>query len=352
MLRLLGPPTIESETEDASILVSRTVLLPFYLACTQTWVRRDELAFFLRPDVDQETGRQYLRKLISNARKLSWTGGLEVEPHRVRWRTETDVERFRHAYGEGRWYEAVQLYRGPFIQGADIAQLPSFSAWLYNEREVLEHAWQSALLHYAADLESSGAHREAAAAAKQLLEHDAFHEDALQSFLRNAYFSGQRELALKTAETFAAQLQHEFDLEPTRPTQSLIKTIRSAGTLEKQTLVPRHGRRRSDTVSAAKSKQEQLAEVSELLTTPGTRLISLDSSSGPGTTMLIAKRVADPHVALLSVVELAAQLLRTNRRKRALELLLVVINHQDCNAQIRNEVEKVWPGLIRDPPDP
>ena len=127
-------------------------------------------------------------------------------------------------------------------------------------------------------------------------------------------------------------------------TQSLVETIRLAGTLEKQTSAPRYGRRRSDTIFIAKSKQEQLSEVAELLTTPGTRLISLDSSNGPGITMLIAKRVADPHVVLLLVVELAAQLLRTNRRKRALELLLSILNHQDCNAQIRARSRRTGPG--------
>lgn len=69
------------------------ILLPTKLASYQTWLRRDKLIFFLRPDADREVASLYLRKLLNH---------------------------------EGRWFEAVQLYCCPFLQGLDASCLPSY----------------------------------------------------------------------------------------------------------------------------------------------------------------------------------------------------------------------------------
>lgn len=345
MLHLLGPPTLSAGDDKLDLAVSRPSLLLFHLALQKGWVRRDELSFFLRPDVDRETGRQYLRKLLSSARKFSWADGLEVEAERVRWAVPTDVAQFRRAHAEGRWFEATQLYRGALLQGLEAPFSPGFEAWLTTERDELEHAWASSTLHYAADLEASGHHREAAAAAKKLLDQDTFNEDALHSFLRNAYLMGQREVALRSAQDFERRLLDEFDLDLTPATQALVETIRLAKPLERRTVTPRYGRRRSDRVTAAKSKQAQLGELAELLATPDSRLVSIGGPERGGVTLLLTKRVPDMQTALLAVLDLAANLLTEGRRGRALELLLMVLDHPACTAALREQVHTLWPGL-------
>jgi DNA-binding SARP family transcriptional activator len=344
-LCLLGVPALRCGAEVRDLDVSRPSLLLFYLALQPGWMRRDELAFFLRPDVDRETGLQYLRKLLSGARRLPWAVGLEVEAERVRWRVDTDVAQFWRAHGEGRWFEVLELYRGPLLQGIEIPFAPGLEAWLETERETLEHAWAGATLHYAADQEASGRHREAVAAARKLLERDPFNEEALGSFVRNAYLMGQREVALRAAQDFEARLQREFGLALTPALRALVDDVRAGRPLQQRSVAPRYGRRRSDRSGVEPSKRALLGELAQLLATPDLRLLSVSGPERGKVTLLLAKRVPDAQVALLAVLDLAAKLLAEGRRARALELLLVVLNHPSCSAALREQVCALWPGL-------
>ncbi len=234
MLHLLGHPCIEYKDENVSLPLSRPFLLLVYLACINEWVERDHLAFFLRPDVEREIAQQYLRKLISNARKFSWAHELEVGAGRLRWQVDTDVKQFRLARRDSRWHDATALYRGPLISGTDIPSWPSFDAWLQIEREALDYDWQDVTLHHTIDLEGLGQHREAASVAYKLLNQDPFHEGALQSYIRNIYFMGQREQALKVADGFETRLKIELDFDVTPSTRELIDAIRLEGLLKKR----------------------------------------------------------------------------------------------------------------------
>jgi DNA-binding SARP family transcriptional activator len=312
-LCLLGAPVLRYGEEVLDLEVSRPSLLLFYLALQPSWSRRDELAFFLRPDVDRETGLQYLRKLLSGARRLPWAMGLEVEAERVRWRVETDVAQFWRAHGEGRWFEALELYRGPLLQGIETPFSPGLEAWLETERETLEH--------------------------------DPFNEDALVSLLRNAYLMGQREVALRAAQEFEAHLQREFGLALTPQLQELVEDIRLGRPLQRRPATPRYGRRRSDRILAERSKQVLLGELAHLLATPDSRLLSIGNSERGGVTLLLAKRVPDAQAGLMAVLDLAAKLLAEGRRGRALELLLMVLDHPACSDRLRAQVRALWPGL-------
>lgn len=341
MLHLLGHPFIELEEGKVSLQLSRPFMLLVYLACVDEWVERDHLAFFLRPDVDKETAQQYLRKLISNARKFPWARELEVGAERLRWPIDTDVKRFRQARKVSRWREAMTLYQGPLVSGADVPFWPSFDAWLQIEREALDHDWQDVTLQHARDLESLSRHREAASVAARLLTHDPFHEGALQCHITNIYFMGQREQALRAAHTFETRLKDELDFDLMPSTRKLVDVIRSAGPLEKHASPVRYGRRRDD---LAIQLADQAEELIALLESSGARLMSM-TPAGDETVVIVAKRVSNTHALLLSVVRLAVNLLREQRKARALELLLLVLSHPACDASLKEEISRVWPDL-------
>ncbi|CAA9299776.1 MAG: hypothetical protein AVDCRST_MAG93-4509 [uncultured Chloroflexia bacterium] len=342
MLYLLGHPFIELEEGKVSLQLSRPFMLLVYLACVDEWVERDHLAFFLRPDVDKETAQQYLRKLISNARKFSWARDLEVEAERLRWPIDTDVKRFRQARKDSRWYEAMTLYQGPLVGGADVPFWPSLDAWLQVEREALDYDWQDVTLQHARDLESLSRHREAASVAARLLAHDPFHEGALQCHITNLYFAGQREQALRAAHTFKARLKDELDFDLMPSTRELVDVIRSAGPLEKHSSPVRYGRRRDDLVSVPLADQAE--ELIALLESSGARLMSM-TPAGDETVVIVAKRVSNTHALLRSVLRLALNLFREQHKARALELLLLVLSHPACDASLREEISRVWPDL-------
>lgn len=342
-LDLLGQPTVQLEDNKRAVPLSRPFLLLVYLACSGEWVRRDDLAFFLRPDIERETAQQYLRKLISNARKFSWLSGLEVETERLRWQVDTDIQRFRRAQRNKSWCEAAALYRGPLISGVDIPFWPSFDAWLQIEREALANDWQEVMLHLAGEFESLGKHREAAAAAAKVMDYDPFHEGALQTYLRNTYFMGQREQALRAAGKFEARLSDELDFGLLPATQQLVEVIRLAEPLEKHPSPVRYGRRRNDLVD--RSLNDRSDELMVLLESSGSRLVSMSPAGDGETVVIIAKRVADTHALLAAIVRLAADLMHKRHKARALELLFLVLNHPGCNAALRKEIGTVWPDL-------
>lgn len=342
-LDLLGQSTVQLEDEKRAVPLSRPFLLLVYLACLSEWVRRDDLAFFLRPDIDRETAQQYLRKLISNARKFPWSSGLEVETERLRWQVDTDIKRFRRAQKDKNWREAAALYRGPLLSGVDIPFWPSFDAWLQIEREALANDWQEVSLRQAGDCESLGQHREAAAAAFKVLNYDPFHEGALQIYIKNIYLTGQREQALKAAHVFETRLRDELNFELLPATEQLVEVIRSAGQLEKRPSPVRYGRRRNDLVDS--SLNDRSDELMVLLGSSGSRLVSMSPAGDGETVVIIAKRVSDSRALLAAILRLAATLIHKQRKARALELLLLVLNHPECDALLRKEIEKVWPNL-------
>ena len=349
MLHLLGSPTAQSDGHQVDVPLNKPSWLLFYLAYYGEWISREELAFFFRPEADEASARRYVRKLLNGARKLPWAQGLEVEGDRLRWNVETDVSRFRQAVAQERWFEATQLYGGSFLAGLSAASSPSYDAWLSLERETLEDLWKDASLHYAADLESSGQHRKAAAVAKSLLDANSFAEDALGSFLRNAYLSGQRESALDVAERFREDLASELGLEPLEETSRLIETIRASRPLEKREVARSYGRRSTD--RALPSEQEsQLEELVSLLGSADARLLTVAGSDARGDTLLIAKRVPDSSVALFAIAELAERLTREGHAERALELLVLVLRHPACDARTRQKATGLWTRLEPDLP--
>lgn len=344
-LYLLGVPSTQLNSNKVPVSLSRPFFLLVYLACKGEWVNRAELTFFLRPDVDKDTAQQYVRKLVSNARKIPWVTGFEVETERLRWQIDTDVEQFRLACKNKLWSEAVRLYRGPLMGNESVSFLPSYDLWLQVEREALDHDWKNAALHYVRDLESSNQPHEAAAMAKQLMNQDSFNEDALQSYLRNAYFMGQRDQALKAAHDFKIELKSELGIDPALSTQQLVEDIRLSKPIEKHVSSLRYGRRKDDIVTTTQPHEKSLDELVALLGLSGSRVMSVNSSDNDEATITIAQRVTNARTALLSIVRLATQLIEKQHKARALELLLLVINHPACDLTIKEEVYKLWPGL-------
>lgn len=342
LLRLLGTPRKEVDQKVTALPLRRSSWLLFYLAYVQEWVQRENLILFLRPESEKEVGSLYLRQLLTEARKLPWARDLEIEADRLRWQVETDVAQFKRAAAEGRWFEAVNLYGGSFLEGLNASYLPTYETWMEIERAALEQTWRDVTLHYLGDLEASSHFREAATLAKKLCDNDNLDEEALQNYLRNAYLSGQRHQALQTAATFTQTIQSELGLQPTPTTLELIEQIKLGQPLPQRAVTRRYGRRRSDRLKVAPERAEHLYEVIETLKMPNNRLLAVNATGGKQATLLIATQVADIDTALSAMVILAEQLLSLDHKDRALELLLQVWNHSGSSKHLRGHIASLF----------
>lgn len=220
---------------------------------------------------------------------------------------------------------------------------PSFETWLDLRREELSVRWQDVCLSHITDLESAGEHREAAAIAKRLLQHDSLAEDAVQSYIRNAYLAGRRESALHAAATFRRELLRETGLEPLPETERLIEAVERCQPLARPVAQHKYGRRSTDRPTS--SKDQQLAELLELLQDPNARLLDLSAIQEANESLVISRRVQDVPVALHAIVDLSEGLMAQGHSRRAGELLALVLKHTLCDDKLRTKAHHLQSSL-------
>ena len=235
VLRLLGPPQLLAENSWTSLAEDKPTLLLLYLASKQSYVARDEILGIFYPDITQSNARTNLRRLIARASKYPLGKSLDKQGENLCLKIQTDVMDFQEANKQSKWLEAIDHYRGDFLAGFSVNATAQLENWFAIEKASLKNSWHRALLKGAVHLEEKNQHDKAL----ELLEHllkDALNEDVLQTYMRNAYLSGQRSEALKAYEDFRNKIKAELDLEPLSDTKALAELIRHAKHLKLQTV--------------------------------------------------------------------------------------------------------------------
>ena len=127
--------------------------------------------------------------------------------------------------------EAVNLYRGGFLDGFSLGDSPAFEEWALFTRERLARRVSSALHQLAAMYEQRGDYGQAQSFARQQIELEPWDERAHQHLMRVLALAGQRSAALAQYEACRRLLAGELDVEPSGETTELYRQIRD-GTLQ------------------------------------------------------------------------------------------------------------------------
>ena len=152
MLRLLtlGGLTLESSlTASAPASTrSRLALLAIVAVAGSRGVSRDKVAMLLWADGDDEHGRSSLRQALYTLRRE--LGGGEVTTGNINLRLNTeyisaDVSDFDGAIERDELERAVELYKGPFLEGVHLRNSVDFERWVDEHRSRLALAYSSAL---------------------------------------------------------------------------------------------------------------------------------------------------------------------------------------------------------------
>lgn len=283
----------------------QSLLLGAYLAHRDDWVGREELLALFWPEVDESTARHNLSQLVYHCRRQPWFAELEAERTRLRWRVASDLQLFRAAIGAGAWSDALDLYRGPLLEGVASGGAPTFEDWLESERESLHVAWREATLQVAAGLEREERWAEAIARLVTVLERDPLAEDALQAYLRCAPGAGQRAQALRAYDAFRATLRAELDLTPLAATEAWAGALRTdtppadapptgaplagappTGVSHADVRAPPPVRGFPAPLTPFVGRAAELEALHDLLTARGERLVTLVGPGGAGKTRL------------------------------------------------------------------
>lgn len=178
--------------------------------------------------------------------------------------------------------QAVELVRGPLLEGFSLPDCPAFDEWLFFQRERLQQQVTAALEQLADFHGRAGDAAEAETYARRLLELDPIREQAHLQLMRLLAGAGQRSAALAQYETLRRLLADELGVSPAPDTTLLAEQIRMlAGA---QNTAPTHNLPPSFTRFIGRNLEQ--TRIEDLLATRGARVVTLAGPGGVGKTRL------------------------------------------------------------------
>lgn len=220
MLKLLGAPSIVAARGPVTGRAAqgrRLALLALLALARGRPITRDKLVALLWPESTPDRARHQLSDAVYIVRGalgddvVSSAGDdLVLNPEAI----ESDAGMFEQLLDEGRPEPAVELYRGPLLDGFHLSDAAEFERWMDAERARLGQRYAAALTSLAEASESRGDLAAAVGWWRRLAAHDPYNGGVALRLMRSLEAAGDRAGALQHARVHAALLRGEFDAEP------------------------------------------------------------------------------------------------------------------------------------------
>ncbi|HEX3049198.1 MAG TPA: BTAD domain-containing putative transcriptional regulator [Aggregatilineaceae bacterium] len=314
-LYLLGAPGLELDDQPIDINRRKALALFAYLVLTRQPYRRESLATFLWPDVDQSRALANLSTQLWTLNKACGEGWLEAGeeviallPEREVW---LDVEQFRKIAtappaeslisSVTSLSEAAALYRGDFLAGFTLRDSPAFDEWQFFETENLRRELAGILEKLVRCHILLESFESAIPYAQRWLSLDQLHEPAHRELMRLYQWSGQRAAALRQYQQCEMILENELGIGPDEETTALYQDILKHQSRGKSARVQR-------TVEVPVTpgvihvppqttlfvgREHERDEIAHLLDDPACRLLTLLGPGGIGKTRLSLQMAVD-----------------------------------------------------------
>jgi len=318
-ISLLGPLKITLDGEPITDFATdkARALLAYLVAEADHPHRRDTLAGLLWPDRPQRKARQNLRQTISYLRQAirdrdeNGDSGpfLLVSRQTVQFNPDCDywldvaafttlVKAYKgHQHRrletclpcKRRMEQVAELYHGDFLTHFSLSDSSLFEEWALLKREWLHREAVEALYHLANYYERRGDYERARHYAWRQVELEPWREEAHRQLMRLLALDGQRSTALAQYETCRRALAEELGVGPTAETVTLYERIQAGEDFTP--LAPLYNLPPAPTPFVG--REEELAELAELLANPDCRLVTLLGTGGIGKTRLALQVAAD-----------------------------------------------------------
>lgn len=250
-LRLLGPVSL-TDASGVDLLGDRgqpkRLALLAYLAISAPsgFVRRDTLLALFWPDAVERDARRSLNQAIHHLRQMTGedvivSRGAELLGVDSKL-LSCDAVRFDDAIKAGRREDALDLYRGPLLDGVFLSNVPEFDEWLTRERSARARSAGDAAWAMTEATTARTASLAWGARAYSYLPD----EGGTRRLIALHDRWGDRAGAIHIYEDFAAHLAAEYSAEPAPETQALIAAVRARETPApgQPQYAPPHGRSR------------------------------------------------------------------------------------------------------------
>jgi DNA-binding SARP family transcriptional activator/Tfp pilus assembly protein PilF len=190
---------------------------------------RDSLVAQLWPDTDEERGRRALTQALYALRRdlgsedvLLGLKDLRLNPDLI----TSDVAAFHAAVDRGDLESAVELYRGPFLEGFNLPGSDTFERWMEEQRGALGHEYQEVLGRIADRCHTAGDPRGAVGWLRRLAALDPLNAQVAVRLMQSLAQCGDLAGALQHARVYEALLRQELDLPPDREVVELAERLR------------------------------------------------------------------------------------------------------------------------------
>jgi serine/threonine-protein kinase len=236
-LRILGNTELSVAGDRTGSFVlrqpKRLALLAYLaLATAGGYRRRDQIVALFWPELDQAHARTQLRKVLHALRSTLGneafvTRGeeeLRLDPNRV-W---CDAVAFAGLIREGKWREALDLYRGHLLEGLFPGGVGErFETWLSDERNSLREQAARAAWECSSSEDLAGRRAEAVALARRALDLDPDDEEGVRRLIAVLDRYGDRAGALRLFQDWQSRLQAEYGADPAPETRKLARRVRA-----------------------------------------------------------------------------------------------------------------------------
>ncbi|HSK19240.1 MAG TPA: BTAD domain-containing putative transcriptional regulator [Longimicrobiales bacterium] len=199
--------------DTASAYRKGLALLAVLAAAGERGVSRDAVLALLWPDSDEERARTSLRQLVHLLRNQLQSPDLIPSSPELRLNPRvisSDVADFRAALETDDLAAAVELYRGPFLDGFYIRSADELERWIATERAGLASDAARALETLAQRTESAGDVRAAVTWWRRLTELDPISASGAIGLMRCLDAVGERAAALRHARVHELLVQSEL----------------------------------------------------------------------------------------------------------------------------------------------
>ncbi len=187
----------------------------------------------------------------------------------------------------------VELYRGEFLEHSVTHTGPMFEEWAIMEREWLHREVMDALVHLANHHERRGEMDRARRYARRQVAMEPWREEAHRQLMRLLAIDGERSAALAQYGACRRALMQELGVEPTAQTKALYETIRASDEPPSSLLPAAPPCRLPPVPTPFVGRDEELADLAELLASPECRLVTLAGPGGVGKTRLAVQAATD-----------------------------------------------------------
>ncbi len=194
-------------------------------------------------------------------------------------------------------HEAIDLYRGDFLEAFAVNDSEQFQEWLYFQRERVFFTLLGALENVVRYYQEAGNYETAQEYARRYVSLAPLEERAHQQLMQLLALTGRRTAAIEQYQRCKRMLKETFNVEPSPETTALYQQISAHGSLTGMVQATSSEYNRPPAyLTTFVGRQAEMDALIKCLENPVCKLISLSGMPGSGKTRLaleVSKHVSD-----------------------------------------------------------